>query len=645
MIKYLTILLLSSITCFGQTVQGLTSISPIISSNSIVSALGFVPAGGGIPSSNLYAASLFLDGPATGLLNYDFLSLSNGCLYIPSWNANSGTPKSGIYFVNTNGGDMGSIQVWSDHNLSASAPEMLIDSPLNIAIRPGGNGLKDAILQIGRSQSLNERVCLQYDDDNPITTFSDGITAYPYGHSKRLLFIAHGQVGSSAAGIIGVSASTNIDANIGVDYQLYGELRFYSLIPQISGGGFTNYPGKLVGTMKTNGWDFRGKINQQRLSDQITGLGGAFSLDMNVAQLIDVKCGTNGTTVFYTTNSFGSWEDYEKRTFFIRSGPFAPTLTWPSTWSILGASAGGTLPTTLSIGQLLKLEIGSVGIGESNKTVTATLATDSTWYWDTDAQAFFVRVAAIGGSLNTMQSNAVNNLVIASKTPCIEWPGGWWTNCDIIYPMVGGSSNSHSLNLKSTSFNITNTAGAGRYFSGVVTHDANGITGSVAGSGYGDTRFTPSTAGGVFLTNSAHAMIYLGSATTVDGRILSSSPNGANVVQIRRGSGTIECGLNNGNALAGSGTYGTGPIGVFRTSSNLMSAFVGSTSIGGDTTVTTGLANAPIYLLARNDGGADNFSDANIRGATVGGGMTILQWHKFRKDWDNYEAALWRKSP
>ena len=52
-------------------------------------------------------------------------------------------------------------------------------------------------------------------------------------------------------------------------------------------------------------------------------------------------------------------------------------------------------------------------------------------------------------------------------------------------------------------------------------------------------------------------------------------------------------------------------------------------------------------ILARLDQGgtADQFSTANLRAATLGGGMSQSQWNTFRTDWDNFENTLGRKVP
>lgn len=80
--------------------------------------------------------------------------------------------------------------------------------------------------------------------------------------------------------------------------------------------------------------------------------------------------------------------------------------------------------------------------------------------YDTDADAFFTRASIT----DSTQKSAVNQLVLDLKS------AGIWTKLFALYPLVGGTSSTHSHNLKSSSYQIT-WAGSG-------THDANGFTGN-----------------------------------------------------------------------------------------------------------------------------------------------------------------------
>jgi hypothetical protein len=73
--------------------------------------------------------------------------------------------------------------------------------------------------------------------------------------------------------------------------------------------------------------------------------------------------------------------------------------------------------------------------------------------FDVDAQAFFDRVTAAGGTLSATEQTAVNTLVIDMKS------AGIWTPMKAIYPMVGASAAACAQNLKSSSFTGTFTSG------------------------------------------------------------------------------------------------------------------------------------------------------------------------------------------
>lgn len=77
----------------------------------------------------------------------------------------------------------------------------------------------------------------------------------------------------------------------------------------------------------------------------------------------------------------------------------------------------------------------------------------STTLNDADAQAFFNRVSAAGGTLTATEQDAVNTLVFQMKA------AGIWTGMKAIYPMVGSSAAACAQNLKSASFTGTFSSG------------------------------------------------------------------------------------------------------------------------------------------------------------------------------------------
>jgi hypothetical protein len=110
--------------------------------------------------------------------------------------------------------------------------------------------------------------------------------------------------------------------------------------------------------------------------------------------------------------------------------------------------------------------------------------------FDADAQAFFDRVTAAGGSLTTTEKNATNTLVVQMKAD------GIWTSMKAIYPMVGASAAACAQNLKSASFTGTFTSGW--------TFASTGVTPNGT-SAYMDSNLNQST---ILSNNSSHISFY-----------------------------------------------------------------------------------------------------------------------------------------
>jgi PKD repeat protein len=72
---------------------------------------------------------------------------------------------------------------------------------------------------------------------------------------------------------------------------------------------------------------------------------------------------------------------------------------------------------------------------------------------DADAEAFFARVIASGGSLTSTEKGAITALVLQLKAD------GIWNSMKAIYPMVGASAAACAQNLKSSSFTGSFTSG------------------------------------------------------------------------------------------------------------------------------------------------------------------------------------------
>jgi hypothetical protein len=110
---------------------------------------------------------------------------------------------------------------------------------------------------------------------------------------------------------------------------------------------------------------------------------------------------------------------------------------------------------------------------------------------DPDAQAFFDRVTAAGGTLSATEQLAINRLVKQMKSD------GIWSKMQFIYPMVGASAAACAQNLKSSSFTAT--------FSTGYTFASTGVKGNGTSS-FMNTSYVPST--NLSDLQNAHISIY-----------------------------------------------------------------------------------------------------------------------------------------
>ena len=111
--------------------------------------------------------------------------------------------------------------------------------------------------------------------------------------------------------------------------------------------------------------------------------------------------------------------------------------------------------------------------------------------FDSDAQAFINAI----GTLDANQQNAINNLVLGFKA------SGSWSQRQAIYPMIGGSYNSHKFNLKDP--RDLDVAFRLQEIGGTTTHSNLGIVGQ--GGRAFNTFYIPSING---ITDSTHLEFY-----------------------------------------------------------------------------------------------------------------------------------------
>jgi hypothetical protein len=263
---------------------------------------------------------------------------------------------------------------------------------------------------------------------------------------------------------------------------------------------------------------------------------------------------------------------------------------------------------------------------------------------DLDYNSFINRAGITSG---TLEGQAVAALVSSAKLH------GWWTNCDVIYPFVGGTPNSCAQNLVSSSYPIT--------FSGNVWY-TNGIVGDGV-TGFGDTGFNPGLGASVYQPTSCHLFCYIGSVDssnafvwmgsgadslftfTPGAWIGSAAYSGLPDMQAR-----LDCAVGDG-----AGNLYPGPCIATRTNSaagGYASHFDNRVDHDAGTMQIYPLSDPVSYyppnvnmtLLAMNlvGGGQTNFWSGPMLGATIGGGMTPAQWTYFWHDWRAFQMALGR---
>jgi hypothetical protein len=124
---------------------------------------------------------------------------------------------------------------------------------------------------------------------------------------------------------------------------------------------------------------------------------------------------------------------------------------------------------------------------------------------DPDAQAFFDRVVAAGGSLSANEQIAIDKLFVDLKNY------GLYANMKAMYPFVGASSNSCALNMISNTFNCT--------FNGAITFSSLGI------SSNGSTGYVSGLCNDFTSRNAYSAGLYINNDGGINGVDMSSVPD------------------------------------------------------------------------------------------------------------------------
>jgi hypothetical protein len=238
------------------------------------------------------------------------------------------------------------------------------------------------------------------------------------------------------------------------------------------------------------------------------------------------------------------------------------------------------------------------------------------------------------------QKDALNNLVTSLKASDVAGTGTLWSKFSVLYPFVGGTATPHAKNLKSTSYDITwvNDA-AGR-------HTANGVTGDVASSFYGNTGFAMNNLG----QNSLTIYAYCKTATpTTATYLLGAVATGGTgrAIMLINGTAQLTVAANSASDVDGVGVSASYAKhhALIRTDSSNLFSFVNSTKRTQASASVAPISNNQ-FLFARNaNGPASNYTNANLAFVAYGAGLTDDEYTAFRAIVDTFQTALGRANP
>lgn len=255
---------------------------------------------------------------------------------------------------------------------------------------------------------------------------------------------------------------------------------------------------------------------------------------------------------------------------------------------------------------------------------------------DTDVINFIKASGITGGT----EFSAVNYLVVALKN------AGLWTNIRALYPFVGGNAEAHKYNL----VNPLNTNAAFRLqFSGMVTHDSNGVTFSSA-NGWANTFLVATTH--LIANRETLALYSRSSFSAATGGV----DMGAAVTTTVREELTVRSNLNGCGVSMNSTTNGAGSVsftntdgtGFYfasrQTSTDLRMYKNGVLQSSATTTNNGSRSNIQMYLGARNvTNVAQGFTGRNFALALIGLDYTPAQSIAFYDIVQQYQTILNRQ--
>ena len=506
-------------------------------------------------------------------------------------------------------GDVGANIFWNSAHPGGG--EFQITSEGSMSLNVGYNSQGTSTLQIGSTGGTHEMINIQYDADIDV--------AHPLGYSKNFRFITTYSTGSghnynfgNVLGIRGEATDTAGNA----------ELVFYNPAHEVSGGRgpLGIYSGGVrQGAMKTNGWEFRGKMLRE-----LKSLPPAtnYLIDFEAPDFTHIDLTSSAT---FTVTNLNITNQITQKEIILQSGfgtlnlAFAGLTNWESETGPIPAPTVIAANTRLHIYITAEAYAGGTNIFASYKVGNYAPVTDP------DAAAFF----AASGISGATAKYAVNKLCLDMKQH------GYYSNFLVLYPIAGTNSAQDAYNLINPSQYLITWHGSPLF--------TNGITGDAA-SAYGDTGFNPGTAGFASI-NSCMVFAWSRSASPTDGGwwLGAESPRFGILRNSNFASsdGLVENNINETlitcsppanfkgffaiNRFGSTSQYGYNQVGVSATPS---------------TVPATAYPNSNVYLLCRNSGGAFNFSTVTLGATGIAQNMTAQNMADLAADIAAYIAIM-----
>jgi alpha-galactosidase len=258
-------------------------------------------------------------------------------------------------------------------------------------------------------------------------------------------------------------------------------------------------------------------------------------------------------------------------------------------------------------------------------------------FWDTDASNYLV---GLSYGFDTPEATNVNNLVHAAKAH------NWWTNCEVIYPIITQNDTSMVANLKNPALpGVTHS---------LLDWDTTGIWFDGTAS-YVDTQYVPATSATTSgaSTNSFHLFAYVTACTPIATKTF---PIGA-IDGLYQSFIELDPSTNWLGSLCGLPYTLTGEAAVAdqrgacledRISATTHTFYFRSASnTHSDGYSQNGLPSGPITLGAANYIGDSRyyFWQGTLGGVTIGSGMDSAKVALFLADWEAFETAMGRNFP